>query len=92
MRDGCPRRRVGCLEANGWTVSLLEVGVLPVEATDLAPEGVLSSPVPMPVNALLLRGHGRTVLVDAGSGPFISIWPGATDQLAALLQTEGGAP
>jgi glyoxylase-like metal-dependent hydrolase (beta-lactamase superfamily II) len=80
------------VEANGWTVSLLEVGVLPIEATDLAPVGVLSGPVRTPVNALLLRGHGRTVLVDAGSGPFISVWPGGTDELAALLEAEGVAP
>ena len=57
------------MKANGWTVSLLEVGILPMEAADLAPEGVLSSPVRTPVNAVLLRGHGRTILVDAGSGP-----------------------
>lgn len=31
-----------------------------------------------PVNVLVLRGHGQTVLVDAGAGPLISIWPGAT--------------
>lgn len=69
------------LEANGWTVSLLEVGVLPMDATDLVPEGVLTSPVRTPVNVVLLRGHGRTVLVDAGSGPFVSTWPGGTDEL-----------
>ena len=69
------------LEANGWTVSLLEVGVLPMDAADVAPEGVLAGPVPAPVNVVLLHGHGRTVLVDAGSGPFVSTWPGGTDEL-----------
>jgi glyoxylase-like metal-dependent hydrolase (beta-lactamase superfamily II) len=73
-------------------VSLLEVGILPMEATDLAPEGVLSSPVRTSVNAVLLRGHGRTILVDAGSGPFVASWPGATDELAALLDAEGATP
>src|SRR4051794_26449224 len=80
------------LEANSWTVSLLEVGVLPMDPTDMAPEGVLAGPVRAPVNALLLRGHGRTVLVDAGSGPFISTWPGGTDDLAGQLEAEGAAP
>jgi len=80
------------LETNGWTVSLFEVGILPIEATDLAPEGVLSSPVRTPVNALLLRGHGRTILVDAGSGPFITSWPGGTDELASQLDADGAAP
>jgi glyoxylase-like metal-dependent hydrolase (beta-lactamase superfamily II) len=80
------------LEANGWAVSLLEVGILPMEATDLAPEGVLTSPVRTPVNCLLLRGHGRTVLVDAGSGPFVSTWPGGTDELSARLDAEGAVP
>jgi glyoxylase-like metal-dependent hydrolase (beta-lactamase superfamily II) len=82
------------LEADGWTWSLLEVGILPMEATDLAPVGVLSSPVRTPVNTVLLRGHGRTILVDAGSGPFITSWPGATDELAARLDADadGAAP
>ena len=80
------------MEANGWTVSLLEVGALPIEATDLAPEGVLSSPVRTPVNALLLRDHDRTILVDAGSGPFVTLWPGATDELAARLDAAGATP
>jgi glyoxylase-like metal-dependent hydrolase (beta-lactamase superfamily II) len=80
------------LEANGWSWSLLEVGILPVEATDLAPEGVLSSPVRTPVNVLLLRGHGRTILVDAGSGPFITSWPGGTDELRARLDADGAKP
>ncbi len=80
------------MEANGWNVSLLQVGILPMEATDLAPQGVLSSPVRTPVNALLLRGHDRTVLVDAGSGPFVATWPGGTDELPARLDAHGATP
>jgi glyoxylase-like metal-dependent hydrolase (beta-lactamase superfamily II) len=80
------------VEANGWKVSLLEVGILPLDAADLAPEGVLSGPVQTPVNGLLLRSHGRTILVDAGSGPFVAIWPGATDELGAQLNAEGATP
>ena len=73
-------------------MSLLEAGVLPMEPTDLAPEGVLSGPARTPVNALLLRGHGRTVLVDAGSGPLITLWAGGTDELRARLAAEDAAP
>jgi glyoxylase-like metal-dependent hydrolase (beta-lactamase superfamily II) len=80
------------VEANGWTVALLEVGILPMDPGDLAPAGVLSGPVLVPVNAVLLRGHGRTILVDTGSGPFVSLWPGATDDLAAPLDAEAASP
>jgi len=80
------------LEANGWTWSLLEAGILPMVATDLAPEGVLSTPVQTPVNALLLRGHGRTVLVDAGSGPFVTAWDGCTDELSTVLAAHDASP
>lgn len=80
------------METNGWTVALLEAGILPMEPGDLAPPGVLSGPVLTPVNVVLLRGHGRTILVDAGSGPFVSLWPGLTDDLPALLEAEGASP
>jgi glyoxylase-like metal-dependent hydrolase (beta-lactamase superfamily II) len=86
------RRVAELLEASGWTVSLLEAGVLPLEPGDLAPAGVLSGAIQTPVNVLLLRGHARTILVDAGSGPFVSSWPGATDELPARLDAEGATP
>jgi glyoxylase-like metal-dependent hydrolase (beta-lactamase superfamily II) len=73
-------------------VSLLEAGTLPLAGTDLAPEGVLPGAVQTPANALLLRGHGRTILIDAGSGPFVEIWPGASDELAARLEAECAQP
>jgi glyoxylase-like metal-dependent hydrolase (beta-lactamase superfamily II) len=41
---------------------------------------------------VLLRGHGRTILVDAGSGPFVTDWPGGTDELGARLAAEGATP
>ena len=80
------------MEANGWTVALLEVGILPMDPGDLAPAGVLSGPVLTPVNVVLLRGHGRTILVDTGSGPFVTLWPGLTDDLAGRLDAEGASP
>jgi glyoxylase-like metal-dependent hydrolase (beta-lactamase superfamily II) len=80
------------VEANGWKVALLQVGILPMEPGDLAPAGVLSGLVLTPSNAVLLRGHGRTILVDAGSGPFVTLWPGATDSLTARLDAESASP
>ena len=44
----------------------------------MGPPGTFTETYEGPVNVLVLRGHGQTVLVDAGSGPLISIWPGAT--------------
>jgi len=75
----------GEIDAGGWSVLLLGAGKMPVQGAQLSPEGVLPSTVEIPVNALLLRGGGRTILVDAGSGPFVSLWPGATDELQDIL-------
>ena len=80
------------MQADGWTATLIEAGKLPIEPGDIAPEGVFSGTVWAPVNVLLLRGHGRTVLVDAGSGPFVSVWPGLTDDLAGRLEAESASP
>jgi glyoxylase-like metal-dependent hydrolase (beta-lactamase superfamily II) len=46
------------------------------------------------MNALLLRGHGQIVLVDAGSGVFTQLWPydGITSDLPAALATAGVDP
>jgi len=80
------------MQADGWTVTLLEAGTLPIDPGDIAPEGVFSGTVWAPVNVVLLRGHGSTVLVDAGSGPFVSVWPGLTDDLPARLEAENASP
>ncbi|HST25178.1 MAG TPA: MBL fold metallo-hydrolase [Gaiellaceae bacterium] len=80
------------MQANGWEATLLEAGMLPIEPTDIAPEGVFPGTVWAPINVLLLRGHGRTVLVDAGSGPFVDVWPGLTDDLGGRLEAEGASP
>jgi glyoxylase-like metal-dependent hydrolase (beta-lactamase superfamily II) len=45
-----------------------------------------------PVNTLLLRGHGRTILVDAGSGPFVTTWDGGTDELPEVLAASDVSP
>jgi glyoxylase-like metal-dependent hydrolase (beta-lactamase superfamily II) len=60
-------------DAAGWQVSLLCVGSLDFEAGTVLPDAAAT----VPVNVLLLRGHGETLLVDAGSGPADVLWPGA---------------
>jgi glyoxylase-like metal-dependent hydrolase (beta-lactamase superfamily II) len=80
------------VNAGGWTVSLLQAGALPMEPEQLAPEGVLKGTVSVPVNVLLLSGHGRTVLVDTGSGPLTSLWEGTTDDLPEQLERLGAVP
>jgi glyoxylase-like metal-dependent hydrolase (beta-lactamase superfamily II) len=65
------------MESGGWEITLVDTGVVPIDADDMGPPGTFTQTYEGPVNVLVLRGHGQTVLVDAGSGPLISIWPGA---------------
>jgi len=65
------------MESGGWQISLVDTGMVPIEAEHMGPSGTFTETYEGPVNVLVLRGHGQTVLVDAGSGPLISIWPGA---------------
>jgi glyoxylase-like metal-dependent hydrolase (beta-lactamase superfamily II) len=70
-------------DAAGYEIWLLDVGSLDFEAGGVLPD----RPATVCVNALLVRGHGETLLVDAASGPFDVIWPGANrleDALAAV--------
>src|SRR5438045_2306075 len=77
MKAGQARRLP---DAAGYTVWLLRVGSLDFEAGVLLPD----RSVTICVNALLLRGHGETLLIDAGSGPADVLWPGAAELDAAL--------
>jgi glyoxylase-like metal-dependent hydrolase (beta-lactamase superfamily II) len=77
------------LEVAGWEIAVIDVGMVPIDAADMGPEGAFTPPLRPPVNALALRGHGLTVLVDAGAGPLVGLWPGATERLAEALE-EGG--
>jgi len=55
-----------------------EVWLLCMGSIEAAPGLMLpDEAATLPVNALFLRGHGETLLVDAGSGPADVIWPGA---------------
>ena len=76
-------------EAAGWQPTLIQVGTLPMKPELLAPEGELDGMVDVPSNVLLLRGHGMTVLVDAGSGPHVGLWEGATEDLEGSLAAAG---
>jgi glyoxylase-like metal-dependent hydrolase (beta-lactamase superfamily II) len=73
------------VESGDWHATLLDVGMVPIDSKYLGPAGAFSGRLESPVNVLLLRGHGRTILVDAGSGALVALWPGATDLLGELL-------
>ena len=66
------------MESGGWQIELVDTGMVPIDAEHMGPPGTFSETYEGPVNVLVLRGHGRTVLVDAGSGPLIAVWPGAS--------------
>jgi len=65
-------------QSGGWEIELVDTGMVPIDAEHMGPPGTFTETYEGPVNVVVLRGHGRTVLVDAGSGPLISIWPGAS--------------
>jgi glyoxylase-like metal-dependent hydrolase (beta-lactamase superfamily II) len=62
------------LRHGGWQIDLLDCGTIALPAEALGPD--VDGPRPVPVTATLLRGHGRTLLVDAGCGPCAVLWPG----------------
>ena len=75
-------------DAAGYDVWLLCVGSLEFEAGEVLPDHATT----ICVNTLLLRGHGETLLVDAGSGPADVIWPGAAalDEALAAAGVSNG--
>ena len=68
------------MESGGWEITLLDTGVVPVAGEYLGPPGTFDALYEAPTNVLVLRGHGLTVLVDAGSGPLIAVWSGSTSR------------
>jgi glyoxylase-like metal-dependent hydrolase (beta-lactamase superfamily II) len=66
------------MQSGGWQIELVDTGLVPIAAEHMGPSGTFTETYKAPVNALVLRGHGLTVLLDAGSGPLIAVWPGAT--------------
>ena len=79
----------GSIETAGWIVTLLEVTQLELDPAPIAPPGALGDRVVLPLNLVLLRGHGRTLLVDGGFGPFTHILPGIVEDLDASLAAGG---
>jgi glyoxylase-like metal-dependent hydrolase (beta-lactamase superfamily II) len=79
-------------DAAGWQPVLIQVGTLPMTPELLAPEGELEGMVDVPSNVLLLRGHGQTVLVDAGSGPHAHRWEAASEDLEGAMRAAGCRP
>ncbi len=75
----------GSIETSGWQVTLLEVTSLTIESAPIAPPDTIGPLVTLPVNLVLLQGHGRTLLVDAGFGPYTFIIPGVVEDLDATL-------
>ena len=55
----------------------------------LAPADELTTGGILPSNVLLLRGHGRTILVDATAGPLDRHWHGARSDLAGRAGARG---
>ena len=74
---------------NGWTATLVEAGILPMAGRMLAPAGQLPEHLDVPSNVLVLRGHGRTILVDTAAGNRSSEWDGAEEDLNGALEAAG---
>jgi glyoxylase-like metal-dependent hydrolase (beta-lactamase superfamily II) len=77
------------LRHGGWQIELLDCGSIELQGDALGP--AFADPVMTPVMATLWRGHGRTALVDAGSGPCDVLWPGGA-HLPEALERAGVAP
>ena len=60
-----------------------------MDPSPIAPPGALGDTVVLPLNLVLLRGHGRTLLVDGGFGLFTHIIPGTVEDLDASLAAAG---
>ncbi len=67
-------------DAAGYRVDLLRLGDLTFGPGIFVPD----RPLTIDVNALLLRGHGRTILIDAGAGSYDAEMAGATGLATAL--------
>ena len=73
-----------------WDVQLVSAGSLPMQGALLGPEGTFAD-TRICSNVVLLRGGGRTVLIDTAAGQLDSEWEGATSNLAEALALHGCA-
>lgn len=78
------------MQAGGWDVTLVHLGTgsMPVDVF-LDRESGLEGELELPVNVLLLRRPGRTVLVDAGTGVLTHVLPALAGELRAPLRAHG---
>jgi glyoxylase-like metal-dependent hydrolase (beta-lactamase superfamily II) len=67
-----------------WDVALVAAGTLPMAEGTLAPRGELPA-MEVVSNVVLLRGHGRTLLVDTAAGGLDGSWQGARSDLGSAL-------
>ena len=72
-------------------VQLISAGSLPMEGALLGPAGTFAD-TRICSNVVLIRGGGRTILIDTAAGSLDSEWEGATSNLAAALDAHGCAP
>ena len=79
----------GTTETAGWRIDLLRVTDFDIPSDPIAPPGALGDTVRLPLNLVLLRGHGRTLLVDGGFGPYTHIIPGVVEQVDERLAEAG---
>jgi glyoxylase-like metal-dependent hydrolase (beta-lactamase superfamily II) len=77
------------ISTGGWQATLIQAGTLPMDGTDLAPGGELPPTLDVPSNVLVLRGHGRTILVDTAAGGRAGEWEGAVEDLDGALAAAG---
>lgn len=73
-----------------WDIQLISAGALPMEGRLLGPEGTFAD-MHICSNVILLRGDGRTILIDTAAGPLDSQWEGATSNLETALAAHGCA-
>ena len=83
------RIMLGSIESAGWVVTVFPVTTIDLDPAPIAPPGALGERVTLPCNLVLLRGHGRVVLIDAGFGPLTFVLPGVTEDIDARLAEAG---
>jgi len=72
-------------------VRLISAGSLPMKGALLGPAGTFAD-TRICSNVVLIRGGGRTILIDTAAGSLDSEWEGATSNLAAALEARGCTP
>ena len=74
-----------------WDVHLISAGSLPMQGALLGPAGTFAD-TEICSNVVLLRGGGRTILIDTAAGQLDSEWEGATSNLEDALAAHSCAP